>query len=139
MTAINFEARFAPLVEEGIKRQTIRTWNRAIHKGRALQLYTGMRTKRCRKLADAICTSIVPITVTDAEICIDGGWISFEARHDFARADGFNGIGDFISYWEAGRDESPFPIEGWLIKWSLDPASTTGVFARQMAGLGAPR
>lgn len=52
MPAYNFRKQFAPLVESGQKRQTIRTIGKRRHAraGEPLQLYTGQRTKACRKL-----------------------------------------------------------------------------------------
>jgi hypothetical protein len=54
MPAYNFQKQFAPLVQSGEKRQTIRTLGKRSHAqpGNKLQLYTGMRTKQCRKLVD---------------------------------------------------------------------------------------
>lgn len=52
MPAYNFQKQFAPLVESGQKRQTIRAIGKRRHArpGESLQLYTGQRTKACRKL-----------------------------------------------------------------------------------------
>ncbi len=53
MPSLNFQARFAPLVESGEKRQTIRAYRkdgRDPKRGDKLYLFTGMRTKACRPL-----------------------------------------------------------------------------------------
>ena len=60
MPAYTFQSRFAPLVASGEKRQTIRAIGKRRHAavGDRIQLYTGMRTKACRKLVtpDPVCT-----------------------------------------------------------------------------------
>ena len=62
MPAYNFQKQFAPLVESGQKRQTIRAIGKRRHArpGESLQLYTGQRTKACRKLIspDPECVSV---------------------------------------------------------------------------------
>jgi hypothetical protein len=67
MVAYNFKPQFAPLVEAGTKLQTIRAERRSRHAapGEAIQLYTGMRTKACRKLLtpDPICQSVEPLLI----------------------------------------------------------------------------
>ena len=59
MVAFSFKAQFADLVASGKKTQTIRQTARA-KPGDRLQLYTGMRTKKCRKLVDPdpVCTLV---------------------------------------------------------------------------------
>lgn len=54
MAAYNFQKRFATLIESGDKNHTIRRIGKRRHAspGEAIQLYTGMRTKFCRKLLD---------------------------------------------------------------------------------------
>lgn len=58
MVAYSFHRMFAPDVEAMIKRQTVRAHRkRHARIGEPVQLYTGMRTKQCRKLVipDPIC------------------------------------------------------------------------------------
>jgi len=72
MPALNFKSRFAPAVELGLanplapgaKRCTIRaTRKRPICPGDRLSLYTGMRTKACRKLGEAECRTVDRLTL----------------------------------------------------------------------------
>jgi len=64
MPAYNFKERFAADVESGKKRQTIRRKRKRPTKpGDVLYLYVGMRTKRCRKLREAPCESVVSILI----------------------------------------------------------------------------
>ena len=64
MAALNFQKRFAEAVETGEKRQTIRRRRADGHDPKAgdpLYLYTGMRTKACRKLATVRCIASIAI------------------------------------------------------------------------------
>ena len=59
MVAYNFKEQFANLVASGEKCQTIRAIGKRRHvkSGETIQLYSGLRTKQCRKLGDAVCVS----------------------------------------------------------------------------------
>lgn len=63
---------FAPLVEARTKRQTIRRADsaRKIATGDRLQLYTGQRTKACRKLVaeDPVVEEVCPISLSGAGV-----------------------------------------------------------------------
>ena len=66
MPALNFQKQFAAIVESGQKRQTIRAYRkggRDPKPGDTLYLYTGMRTKQCRKLGEVRCQSAWPIRI----------------------------------------------------------------------------
>ena len=127
MVAINFQPNFADEVEWGKKRQTIRRAARC-KPGDALQLYTGMRTKQCRKLGDAICTRIRPVVIRDTEMLLDGRIVfAGDARrddlgdhdNDFARKDGFEGFMEMAEWFQARYGALPF--EGVVIEWRLEP------------------
>jgi len=102
MVAYSFKAQFAEPIVSGAKRQTIRgDRRRHARPGEALQLYTAMRTKHCRKLLtpDPICVDVRPVTIgigarnpmiiTDIEI--DGVSLAADEIEAFAVADGFGG------------------------------------------------
>ncbi len=125
MVAINFMPQFADDVEDGIKTQTIRQKARC-KRGDKLQLYTGMRTKSCRKLADVICTSVVPIKIDATEMFLDGRRVfagdalrdEFEDRdNDFAKKDGFAGYVEMADWFH--EQYGPLPFEGFVIKWDF--------------------
>jgi len=64
MPALNFHKQFAPAVEDGSKRQTIRALRKhPIRSGDHLYHYTGMVTKACRKLREDIATEAVHIEI----------------------------------------------------------------------------
>lgn len=115
MVAYNFQKRFAPLVESGEKRQTIRPVGKRRHArpGDALQLYTGMRTKSCRKLRDETCKTIEPIVINPSgDIYISEGLVTNPIVT--AKRDGFETVEDFIAFF---RDTHGLPFQGFLVRW----------------------
>lgn len=124
MVAYNFQGRFADAVARGDKSQTIRAPGKRRHarKGDRLQLYTGMRTKACRKLREAVCFDVCPITIfEDRGVLFGPHEISFGPDLDnFARLDGF-------ASWAEMRDwfaqVHGLPFSGVMIRW-LVPKET---------------
>ena len=117
MVAFNFKAQFADAVERGVKRQTIRAIRkdgRVPHIGSALQLYTGMRTKNCRKLKDAVCTNVWPITIASKSITINRQRWTGSICTMFALNDGFEGFAEMRKWFD---DVHGLPFSGHLIKW----------------------
>lgn len=117
MVAYNFKAEFAADVESGKKRQTIRLQRRA-RVGDALQLYTGMRTKKCRKLRDAVCTTVQEITIKSRgyylAVRLDGEPLPTEQARDLARADGFENLSAFADFF---AEQYGLPFHGYLTRW----------------------
>lgn len=119
MPALNFKKQFAEAVENGDKRQTIRaTRVHPIKPGDRLYLYTGMRTKACRGLADALCVTADPICITEKYIAIDrrGGRqiLTRTEAEKLAIADGFETADAFIDFF---RTQHGLPFYGQLITW----------------------
>lgn len=112
MVAINFSV-FLDRVENGTKCQTIRKKARC-KPGDALQLYTGMRTKGCRKLRDAECVSVERITIhPDGRITLaDGGEVT--TPQVTAQRDGFEALEDMLSFF---KRHYGLPFEGDMISW----------------------
>lgn len=116
MVAYNFQAKFADAVEHGTKSQTVRAQRkdgRHARPGDPLQLYTGMRTKACRKLRDAVCHDACVIVI-EADKVITFKPQEFHDLERFARYDGF-------ASWQEMRDwfqsTHGFPFQGVLIRW----------------------
>ncbi|WLT07808.1 hypothetical protein RAM19_06645 [Bartonella apihabitans] len=67
MVAYSFQNQFASFVANGLKRQTTRPMRKNRHAkiGDKLQLFTGLRTKECRKLLtkEPICTAVDAIEI----------------------------------------------------------------------------
>ena len=129
MVAINFKAQFADQIRRGEKLQTIRVRRRdgsvPWKPGSALQLYTGMRTKRCTKLTDAVCTGVQPVRIDlDGDWHINGRTLNRTDRTLLAIADGFPdrfGLNAFF-YHNHG-----FPFEGHMITWTVAGSGFVGV------------
>lgn len=114
MVAYSFHRTFADRVERRLKLSTIRGHRRRhARPGEPVQLFTGMRTRACRKLVDPdpICVGVdemwfdlsgladverppttnagfVPLC-RDVRIMLNGMPIEGEERHAFAASDGF--------------------------------------------------
>ncbi len=124
MPAINFQKQFAAAVESGQKRQTIRARRMDGRNPKpcdTLYLYTGMRTKGCRKLAEVECIS-VDLFQLEGEMDDYGIWRETEARignypldvEEIAVADGFESARHMLEWFEKTHG---LPFEGLLIRW----------------------
>ena len=120
MVAYNFQEQFAHLVETGQKRQTIRAPRYGMRHaavGEPVQLYTGMRTKACRKLVDPdpICTASRSVWIDDRAILLDYRGLAPADAVALAVADGFADWPAFVD-WFARTHGLPFT--GHLIEWA---------------------
>lgn len=133
MVAYSFAPQFRQSVALGLKTQTVRAARvRHAKPGERLQLYTGMRTKYCRKLIDIdpVCTDITDIEIVVtiqhpkviASIRLGGRDLSDDEIEQFARADGFQAnflrtaraaMGEF---WLDNHGQCRF--RGVVIKWA---------------------
>jgi hypothetical protein len=137
MVALSFKKQHAPKVEVGTKTQSIRRGKQRIKVGDAIQLYTGQRTKACRKLGDAICTAAIPVRFNPwcfefiMPDCTIG--LSVREREDMARADGFKDWDHFVSFffpvWWIETDPTNADFVGYLYKWKLTPSKKAPVRA----------
>ena len=140
MPALGFKQEFGPAVENGLalrrgdrrwphpgvmpKVQTIRA-NRKDGRdpkpGQPLYLFTGMRTKRSRRLGEAECVSVGPLWINGSVLhVLDhwmfrlGAWDRRTRAHRFAEADGFRNA---EAMWEFFERVHGLPFEGYLIRW----------------------
>ena len=119
MVAFNFSV-FVDKVEAREKRMTIRKKQRA-KKGDSIQLYTGMRTKDCRKLVeeDAVCLGSCPVEISENIIqCYTNlfgieQWIH-QREEDFAKMDGFETFEDMKSFF---KQHYGLPFTGYMHQW----------------------
>ena len=148
MVAYNFQARFVDAVESGAKRTTIRAFGGKPHPrvGDSLQLYTGMRTKACRKLVDPdpICTVSALVKIGDDRVQI-GHNRALLTQHPgslqtFAHGEGFDDFGALVAWF---RETHGLPFVGVLIRWApfievhhgiqdVRRAVSSGVFLREL-------
>ncbi|MBW4708650.1 hypothetical protein KX928_12730 [Roseobacter sp. YSTF-M11] len=112
MVAYSFKKRFSPRIEDGTKFGTIRgERKRHARVGEPVQLYEAMRTKYCRKIIpDPICTRVEPIRIhveEDKIAFVHAGPFVLDPQcqhhnshlNRFARADGFDDMADFHTFW----------------------------------------
>ena len=119
MVAISFDRRFADAVASGKKCQTVRhdRRRRPIVAGDKLQLYTGLRAKGARKLADAVCTETEAVEIISrGDLFLGGRFADAHDREGFALADGFKSY-DAMAEWFASKAGLPF--RGRVIRWRL--------------------
>lgn len=121
MVAYNFQARFADAVAIGTKRQTIRAPRkdgRHAKPGDALQLYTAMRTRQCRKLRDAVCHDACDVLLETNRITTFSPQELHADLDAFARLDGFV---DWQEMREWFAETHGLPFQGILIRWLVPP------------------
>ncbi|GEP06862.1 hypothetical protein [Methylobacterium oxalidis] len=121
MVAYSFKKRFAAPILAGTKAQTIRAdRKRHARLGELVQLFTGMRTKHCRRLGEARCTEVYSIAL-DLELGIvfaNDGWIRTQEDLDaFARQDGFPYWSELVAFWAAEHPGVSY-FSGILIRWT---------------------
>ncbi len=119
MPALNFKRYFADDVEAGRKLQTMRPPRRDGRPhatvGCRLYLYTGQRTKACRKLGEGRCTKTSQVEISAGRILVNGSRVI--DKDVYARADGFPDFGALLDWFQ---QEHGLPFAGSLIQWTLD-------------------
>lgn len=136
MPSLNFKKQFAPDVESGKKRQTIRPKRKhPVKVGDKLYLFTGLRTKVCRRLVPpfikftiskdkpaAICKSVHDIEILNVDhikyrgVDLYAGsepW-KLKLAHTIATDDGFAGTQEMVDFF---KEQYGLPFHGDLIKW----------------------
>ena len=120
---VNFTV-FIDKILSGEKRQTIRRagfkW-KSVKVGDKLTLYTGLRTKACRKLGEAIVKSIGKIVLHERDticgITRDGEYpLTYNEMDILAKLDGFEAVDDFWDFFNAHYHTRP--IEMVVIRWA---------------------
>lgn len=120
MPALNFQKQFASAVERGEKCQAIRAPRRdgrpTATIGSTVYLYTGMRTKGCRKLGEGTVTRTEQFVINEDRLIIVGGEPIRSGREEdkFARADGFENAYQMCEWF---RETHDLPFHGTLIEW----------------------
>lgn len=116
MVAFNFAPEFADAVASGEKRQTIRQTKRG-KVGDRVQLYTGQRTKACRKLVDPDpVLEVVDYVGIRPDYLTVGDVRKHPADIDaFARQDGFENYRAMVAWFEK-KYGSPY-FYGYVHRW----------------------
>lgn len=126
MPAYNFKLRFASLVENGQKRQTIRQTAKGARRGVKAYLYTGQRTANCRKIGEGTITDVMPIEIGRlscgepyAEVTEHDGNLThmvYEQLDSLARDDGFSNGEEMVEWFDTLYG---LPFTGYMHKWAL--------------------
>jgi len=116
MPAYNFKKEFAAKVEAETKRQTIRKpRKRPTVVGDILHLYTGIRTKKCRRLLPPVaCHCVFDVLITEKGARLDDYVVKEENLNTFARRDGFESWDEMKDFFEK---QYGLPFEGKIICW----------------------
>ncbi|WP_296717776.1 hypothetical protein [Erythrobacter sp.] len=137
MVAYSFAPQFIEPIVARTKRQTVRAERRRhAREGEAIQLYTAMRTKQCRKLIepDPVCIGVHPITIAidaQAEQLITSMTVGHITLSDvgierFAERDGFATLASGFArrrmgaFWLKAHAEPGarwLEFEGVVIRW----------------------
>ncbi|WP_342106352.1 hypothetical protein [Methylobacterium sp. SI9] len=134
MVAYSFKKQFGPPILAGTKAQTIRAEragrSRHARPGELVQLYTGMRTRQCRRLGEAQCVEVLPIKMDliVGLVVAGDGWIREPGDlHAFAQRDGFPDWWELVAFWTAEHPGVDL-FKGVLIRWQpLAPADALDI------------
>lgn len=123
MPALNFKKIFVPKILDRTKQSTIRKPGR-IKEGNKLYLYTGMRTKQCSRIGNAVCSCVTPVIIAESEasILIGNKWHTFagNALAHLITNDGFASYEEMRDFF---KKQYGLPFNGELIEWrDLEPA-----------------
>lgn len=114
-----FKPQFAPLVENGTKRQTVRPTPKRMPKvGDEISLRAWMgapyRSKQ-RVLRESVVDRVSKIEIEDYAVRIDGITLHHGEEESFAMADGFSSIVELTDWFRATHG---LPFTGILISWA---------------------
>ncbi len=119
MPAFNFQKQFAGRIRSGLKSQTIRAARkdgRDPKPGDTLYLYTGMRTKECRKIKTVTCRQrdriLIPVNGCCVEI--DGMRLTDRQHGSLAINDGFTCWDQMRNWFEQVHG---LPFSGYIYHW----------------------
>ena len=139
MVAYSFKKQFGPQILAGTKAQTIRAdRKRHARTGEMVQLFTGMRTRQCRRLGESQCVEVLPVRFAfskrgAAELMQVGEryLVTSAQMNAFAQADGFADLEAMAGFWWAEHPPEAgnvLTFEGVLIRWqALVPAAALDI------------
>lgn len=117
MVAFNFKKTFVRRIENRSKTGTIRQTQRC-QPGAAMQLYTGQRTKHCRRVGTATCQHVIPLRIHKNRIeFLSGQMHSLRDAAEleaFAHDDGFDSWAEMVAFFEK---EYSLPAAAYLHVW----------------------
>ena len=117
---LNFSSRFADAVQSGSKKQTIRRLRKdgaTPNVGETLHLYTGLMTKKARRLGRVPCASVkfVHMALRSGRFSVEvaGLPLDIPAMGALVRADGFDSVAEFGEFFKLQKG----PFDGYMISW----------------------
>lgn len=118
MPALGFRPQYAALILAGRKDQTIRAPRKVpIKPGDRLHLFTGMRTKNCRKIGTAVCSEVFHLYLSHhLRTCgtTSTGPFTCEERDALARRDGFANWDELRTVlWNMHPGREAFDVIRW--------------------------
>jgi hypothetical protein len=114
---ISFKPQFIPLIESGIKCQTIRKERkRPIIPGDTLILCTGLRTKHYRRIKEVECSGIYRVEIRTNSIMLSGKYLFGGRLLQFIQDDGFDAQRDFYDFFR--KQYGPQVFVGVVINWT---------------------
>lgn len=115
MGMYNFQPRFVPQIERGIKHYTIRATRRFEEEpGDIMYLYVGLRTPACRLIARVPCIATARVFIPNRRvILINRRELTVDERHQLAVADGFSEWDEMAAFFQ-----SRFPFRGKKYDWT---------------------
>ena len=123
MAAYNFQKQFVTDIENWNKRHTIRRIGKRHHSkpGDRIQLYTGMRTKSCRKIInpDPLCIYVRTISIwvnPEGIRLIQVDKFTQDDLESFAKSDGFENLKSMSDFWLDFHGTGRF--DGLIIGWA---------------------
>lgn len=132
MPAYNFQCQFVKAILEGDKPHTIRRRRKRPTKvGDVIKMYTGLRTKKARLFAEAVCVKVEPIVIwVDGLLTtsLTSQALSKEKVKEIARRDGFETTKEFFDFFKRyGKDYlDDFEIIWWDVKTLTPTLSLQG-------------
>lgn len=112
---------FPDKVASGEKRQSIRKRRKAgeFEYNKPIYHYAGLRTRNCRKILEAVCSSVKPIVIlANGIVKVDGRRLTRAEVALLASRDGFDSVRAFFDYFTLGqRKRLRKNFLGNLIEW----------------------
>lgn len=114
MVAFSFKPQFAPMIVARTKIQTVRQSHRC-EPGDMMQLYTGLRTRYCKKvIPDVACTLVDYVNIAPDFITFGNADLHPDAE-GFAKLDGFESFSDMLKFfWAIYNTER---LQGFVHRW----------------------
>lgn len=119
MALLGFKKEFRNMILSGEKRQSIRrVGKRSFRVGERLAMYSGLRTKYCKRIGESKITAIKVLEFEkNGTLLLDGRILDRQSREDFAKADGFISFDNMIGWFEKEYGDEIYSERYFVIYW----------------------